>query len=285
MSAGKTNYFCGLFALSLAFVEFGNCLEWKKDGDGLQSAPLEVPQKGKTGFRRVPPAESGIGFSNQLDNERSIRNRNLLSGSGVAAGDFDGDGWCDLYFCGLDNGNKLYRNKGNWTFEDITERAGVACVGQDSTAAAFADVDGDADLDLLVNALGNGTRLFRNDGTFRFVEITRESGLASTAGSMSMTLADIDTDGDLDLYVANFHPTTIKDRPNTTIRVNLVNGLPVVSSVNGVSTDEPHLKGRYEISPRRRWTGAWPPALRTSTRTGSLIFTFATISSRRIASG
>ena len=251
MSAGKTNYSCGLFALSLAFVQFGNCLEWKKDGDGLQSAPLEVPQKGKTGFRRVPPAESGIGFSNQLDNERSIRNRNLLSGSGVAAGDFDGDGWCDLYFCGLDNGNKLYRNKGNWTFEDITERAGVACVGQDSTAAAFADVDGDADLDLLANALGNGTRLFRNDGTFRFVEITRESGLASTAGSMSMTLADIDTDGDLDLYVANFHPTTIKDRPNTKIRVNLINGLPVVSSVNGVSTDEPHLMGRYEISQSR----------------------------------
>ena len=128
---------------------------------------------------------------------------------------------------------------------------GVVCVGQDSTAAGFADVDGDGDLDLLVNALGMGTRLFRNDGGFKLVEITKRSGLASAAGSMSMTLADIDGDGDLDLYVANFHPTTIKDRPNTKIRVNLVNDRPVVQSVNGVSVDEPKLKGRYEISQSR----------------------------------
>ena len=120
MSAVKTNSFRSLIALSLALVVSGNCLEWQQDGAGLQSAPLEVPQKGKTGFRRVPPVESGIGFANQLDNERSIRNRNLLSGSGVAAGYIDGDGWCDLYFCGLDTGNKRYRNTGNWTLEDIT---------------------------------------------------------------------------------------------------------------------------------------------------------------------
>ena len=241
-------------ALTVTFFFIGvtvRGLEWKRNGAEWMSAPLQVSQDGKAGFKRRSSAVTRIDFKNLLDNKRSIRNRNLLSGSGVAAGDFDGDGWCDIYFCGLDNANKLYRNLGGWEFEDVTERTGVGCVGQDSTAAAFADVDGDGSLDLLVNALGGGTRLFRNDGNFKFVEITKQSGLASIAGSMSMTLADIDIDGDLDLYVANFHPTTIKDRPNTKIRVSLVDGQGVVTSVNGVSTDEAHLKGRYEISQSR----------------------------------
>ena len=247
----KTRFLVVLIVICIAGDQTIRGLEWKEDDGGLASAPLVVSQKGKAGFRRLLSPKTGIEFKNLLGNERSIRNRNLLSGSGVAAGDFDGDGWCDLYFCGLDNGNRLYRNLGDWKFEDVTEKTGVACAGQDSTAAGFADVDGDGDLDLLVNALGSGTRLFRNDGNFKLVEITKGCGLASTAGSMSMTLADIDGDGDLDLYVANVHPTASKDRPNTKIRVNLVNGRPVVQSVNGVPIDEPKLKGRYEISQSR----------------------------------
>ena len=164
MSASNTKYLVVLIVICFAGDQTIRCLEWKADDSGVASAPLSVPKKGKPGFRRLLSPKTGIEFKNLLDNERSIRNRNLLSGSGVAAGDFDGDGWCDLYFCGLDNGNRLYRNLGGWKFEDITEMTGVACVGQDSTAAGFADVDGDGDLDLLVNALGRGTRLFRNDG-------------------------------------------------------------------------------------------------------------------------
>jgi hypothetical protein len=88
----------------------------------------------------------------------------------------------------------------------------VACPGQHSTGAVFADIDGDGDLDLLVNSIGGGTRLFRNDGHGHFEEIT-DTRLVRRFGSTSMALADIDGDGDLDLFVANYRTDTYKDSP------------------------------------------------------------------------
>ena len=250
----KTNcfVFCRLLLLILLFegIIFVRAEKIIKS-DLWSSVKLQFNQKGSSGFKRLESSLTNINFNNLLNNDRSIRNRNLLSGSGVAAGDIDNDGLCDLYFCGLENGNKLYRNLGGWKFSDITGISKVSCLGQDSTAAAFADIDGDGDLDLLVNALGGGTRLFRNDNNLQFTETTNKSGLKSNAGSMSMTLADIENDGDLDIYVTNFHPTTIKDSPNTRIRVRMVNDKPRVISVNGVSTSNPNLKGRFEISKNR----------------------------------
>ena len=196
------------------------------------------------------PAETGIQFTNQIADIRAITNRNLLSGSGVALGDMDNDGLCDVYFCGLDNDNVLYRNRGSWKFEDVTKGAGVACPTQDSTGAVFADVDGDRDLDLLVTALATGARLFVNDGKGAFTEKTAEAGLQSQAGSMSMALADIEGDGDLDLYVVNYRPTTLKDLPNVQFRVEYVRGKPVITQMNGVPTTRPDLTNRFVLSPQ-----------------------------------
>ena len=152
----------------------------------------------------------------------------MEDGSGVALGDVDGDGLCDVYLTGMESDNRLYRNLGGWKFTDITARAGVACEGQHSTGAVLADVDGDGDLDLLVNAIGRGTRLFINqgDGTFRE---RKDSGLQQQGGSHSLALADADGDGDLDLYVTNYRTTTWQDRPvGETRDVKIVNGKPVV---------------------------------------------------------
>ncbi|HUS34680.1 MAG TPA: VCBS repeat-containing protein [Verrucomicrobiae bacterium] len=222
--------------------------EWQS-GSGFRSRRLSLPSSGKTGFAKIAARDSGVLFTNVLSDDRSIANRNLLSGSGVAAGDVDGDGLCDLYFCGLDNPNVLFRNLGEWKFTDVTAQSGVACAGQDSTGAAFADVDGDGDLDLLVNALGNGTRLFLNDGKGHFSETTDQSGLRSKSGSMSLALADVDGDGDLDLYVANFRPTTIKDNPSTKFSMQVVDGGAVVAAVDGRPATAPDLTNRFATAP------------------------------------
>jgi hypothetical protein len=223
-------------------------LRWQTQS-GARVAPLPIPATGKVGFNLVSPGASGVVFTNALSDERSLGNRNLLSGAGVAAGDVDGDGLCDVYFCGLDSANILYRNLGEWKFENITTRAGVACGGQDSTGAAFADTDGDGDLDLLVNSLGGGTRVFQNDGQGWFREITAQSGMQTNTGSMSMSLADADGDGDLDLFVSNYRPTTIRDRATTKFQVQTVDGRPVIVSVDGRSTTAPDLTNRFTLSP------------------------------------
>jgi enediyne biosynthesis protein E4 len=189
-----------------------------KVGDGFREAPLTVPSQGKDGFTLVDPASTGVRFINILSDTAAAENQIRLNGSGVALGDVDGDGWCDIYFCGLENANALYRNLGNWRFEDVTAAAGVACHGQFSMGAAFADVDGDEDLDLLVTALGGGTRLFLNNGTGQFAE-AMDCGLIRRFGASSLALADVDGNGTLDLYVANNRTTTVRDTGVNVLRV------------------------------------------------------------------
>ncbi|MBI2948736.1 MAG: VCBS repeat-containing protein [Verrucomicrobia bacterium] len=178
-------------------------------GEGFRSSPLAVRPSGKIGFTLLNPAETGVAFTNVLTDAKAAENQIRLNGSGVALGDIDGDGQCDIYLCRLEGPNALYRNLGNWKFEDVTAPTGVSCGDQYSTGAAFADVDGDGDLDLLVNGISVGTRLFVNDGKGKFTEAT-DSGLIRQFGPTTVALADIDGDDDLDLYVANYRTTTIR---------------------------------------------------------------------------
>ena len=198
----------------LAAAVCGGCgpgaLDWVEE-DGYRWAELRVSGEDEPGFERLDSSETGISFENVVTEEQYIANSHYLNGSGVAAGDVDGDGRVDLYFAGMDGPNQLYRNLGGWRFEDIAEEAGVAAVDRFSTGAVFADVDGDGDVDLLVNALGGPNALYLNDGTGHFTDGTEEAGLSSTLGSMSMALADIDGDGDLDLYVVNNKVATVQD--------------------------------------------------------------------------
>ena len=219
-------------------------LRWEAMPGG-RSAPLPNPNDAPPYLRLLSSAATGILFTNSLAQDRYTTNQILLNGSGVAAGDVDGDDWCDLYFCGLDGRNALYRNLGNWKFEDITQQAGVACEGLDSTGAMFADLDGDSDLDLVVNSVAGGTHIFTNDGKGRFKPHTI---LNLGRGGMSLAAADVEGDGDLDLYLCNYRPTTLRDQPGTKFRVRMVAGHPVVALVNGRSVDHPDLRGRFTLN-------------------------------------
>ena len=174
--------------------------------------PLAVQPTGNPGFTSLPTAQTGIAFTNYLSDATVSTNRLTEIGSGVALGDVDGDGWVDIYLCRISGGNALYRNLGQWRFEEITQTSGTGCPNQFSTGSALADMDGDGDLDLLVNSLGGGTRLFLNDGRAHFTEKT-DSGLAREFGATSLALADVDGDGDLDLYVTNYRSDTFQDHP------------------------------------------------------------------------
>src|SRR5439155_5167398 len=126
-------------------------LNWES-GKGFRSAPLGVAPTGRVGFTLLSNAELGIHFTNTLSEERVIERQNLMNGAGLAAGDFDGDGLCDLYFCNKQGTNALLRNLGNWRFENVTATAGVGCSDQTSQGAVFADINGDGHLDLLVTS-------------------------------------------------------------------------------------------------------------------------------------
>lgn len=189
-------------------------LQWQSKAGFRRVAVSPGPGAGPVpgpGFALKPPTLTGLGFTNHLSDAAVARNRLLELGSGVALGDVDGDGRVDVYFCRLEGDNVLYRNLGDWRFEDITARAGVACPDQYSTGCNFADLDGDGDLDLLVNSLGGGTRAFRNDGRGNFTE--SEMGFLRNTGATSMALADVDGDGDLDVYVTHYRTDTFHDPP------------------------------------------------------------------------
>jgi len=216
---------------------------------GVTAIPLKVAAGEPPGFELLPPARVGITFTNALAQERYVTNQIYLNGAGLAAGDVDGDGRPDLFLSGIDNDCALYRNLGDWRFEDITASAGAALPGIAASGCVMADVDGDRDLDLIVNSVAQGTFLLLNDGHAHFH--SAGAPLNYLRAGMTATLADIDGDGDLDLYVSNYRTTTLRDMPNTRFRLNNVNGRLVVLEVNGRPTTEADLVGRFTAT----WDG------------------------------
>ena len=170
----------------------------------------EVPEK--VLFERLDEGLTGISFSNDLaytEDFNPYTYRNFYNGGGVALGDINNDGLIDIYFTGNIKDNKLYLNKGNFQFEDITEQAGVACANVWSSGATFADINGDGLLDLYVCKAGKpgGERryneLFINNGDLTFTEMSKNYGLDVTGLSIQAAFFDYDKDGDLDCYLLN----------------------------------------------------------------------------------
>ena len=168
-------------------------------------------------FELLPPGSTGVTFANRLPEDTGFNIINYLyyyNGGGVAAGDIDGDGLPDLYFTANLGPNRLYRNLGNYRFEDITERAGVADAEGWKTGVTMADVNGDGRLDLYVSAVSylgmhGHNVLYLNNGDGTFTDRAGQLGLEHTGSSTQAVFFDYDGDGDLDMYLLN-HVTHIE---------------------------------------------------------------------------
>ena len=168
--------------------------------------------KQQTLFTLLPSDSTGIDFINQIENKKQFnifKYRNFYNGGGVALGDINNDGLTDIYLTGNMVSNKLYLNKGNFKFEDITEKSGTEGNKPWSTGVVMADINNDGLLDIYVSNAGNmegnnhDNDLYINNGDLTFTEKAAEYNLAKTGFSTHATFFDYDKDGDLDAYILN----------------------------------------------------------------------------------
>ena len=163
-------------------------------------------------FTNLDKEHTGINFQNTLFEDGPLNVANYIyfyNGGGVAIGDINNDGLQDILFTGNMVRNRLYLNKGNFQFEDITEKAGVAQKQGWCTGATMADVNGDGKLDIYICRSADGNPemrknlLYINNGDLTFTEKAEEYGLADPGFSTQASFFDYDKDGDLDCYVIN----------------------------------------------------------------------------------
>ena len=198
--------FCISFTFFTAIIFFVSCGQQQK----------------KTLFTQLQSNESGIHFSNEIfdnDTSYSFINEFGYMGGGIGIGDFNSDGLKDIYFSGNQVSSRLYINKGNNRFDDITEKAGVG-TNVWATGVSIVDVNSDGYDDIYVCVFGKDlvhrekNLLFINQHDLTFKEQAEEYGLANTDYSTQAVFFDYDKDGDLDMYLANY---LLSDRNANTI--------------------------------------------------------------------
>ena len=163
-------------------------------------------------FSRLDKADTHIDFSNKLfedDQMNALNYSYFYNGGGVSVGDINNDGLTDIFFTGNMVKNRLYLNKGNFEFENITDKSGVANKQGWCTGSTMVDINGDGKLDIYIcrSADGDPARrknlLFINNGDLTFTEKAEEYGLANEGYSTQASFFDYDKDGDLDMFLIN----------------------------------------------------------------------------------
>jgi enediyne biosynthesis protein E4 len=208
-------------------------------------------------FTEVTSDWSGINFKNTLTFDQKFNiytYRNFYNGGGVALGDINNDGLIDIFFTANQGANRLYLNKGNLKFEDITEKAGIAGTRAWSTGVSMVDINGDGWLDIYVCNSGDvegdnkENELFINNGDLTFTERAREYGVDDSGFSTHAVFFDYDGDGDLDLYILNNSYQSIGSfnlRKNERPKRDSLGGDKLLRNDNGVFSDVSSEAGIY----------------------------------------
>ena len=187
----------------------------------------------------------GVDFINTIQNSEDFNifnYRNFYNGGGVAIGDINNDGLPDVFLCSNMGSNKLYLNKGNWEFEDISDKAGIQEESKWSTGVVMVDINSDGLLDIYVcnagfqEAISQENALFINNGDLSFTESASDYSLNENGYTTHAAFFDFDRDGDLDVYLLN----------NSFIPVNTLN----YSNKRNLRAEDWDVKDFFE-----RWRG------------------------------
>jgi enediyne biosynthesis protein E4 len=164
-------------------------------------------------FQLQDSTKTGINFTNRVENTPEFNifsYRNFYNGGGVGTGDINNDGLADVFFTSNQGSNKLYLNKGEFKFEDISSKAGIEEKGKWNTGVVMVDINGDGWLDMYVCNAGydkwknkDYNKLFINNHNNTFTEKAKEYGLDETGYTTHAAFFDYDKDGDLDCYILN----------------------------------------------------------------------------------
>ena len=214
-------------------------------------------QNDTTLFTLLDARYTKVDFSNTLEYNRDFNiytYRNFYNGGGVALGDINQDGLLDVYFSANMGPNRLFLNRGDFQFEDVTDKAGVAGTKAWSTGVTMADVNADGWVDIYVCNSGDmegdnkQNELFINQQDGTFAEMAEEFGLADRGYSTHGAFFDYDRDGDLDMYLLNNSYQAIGSfnlRKNARPVRDSVGGDKLMRNDNGVFTDVSEEAGIY----------------------------------------
>src|ERR1700759_715681 len=215
---------------------------------------LIISCKKPTLFEQIPSSHSGVKFDNNIvenDTINPLDKLNIYNGGGVGMGDFNGDGLQDIYFIGNAVSNRLYINKGDMKFDDVTDEAGVGGKGGWGRGVAVVDINNDGWPDIYVcntlldDSVKRRNLLYINQGPDKngvplFKEMAKEYGLNISVHSTMASFFDYDNDGDLDMYLT----------------VN------AAQSTDNTSTFRPIIKDGSKSSTGRLYRNDWDPVLK-----------------------
>ena len=214
----------------------------------VEVANLNVNSSIKAGFEFLENKATDLRFKNTVKLSSAANNQILLNGSGVTASDYNKDGFCDIYFAGIEEENKLYVNLGNFRFRNATPEA-LKCTDLMSTSVVFADINNDTWPDLLVGTIQSGIKIFLNNKKGDFITSNDSPAIDPESAVFGLALTDLQNDGDLDIYVSTYRNYSLRSNINLNFETVFKEGKQVIVYAIDTTTGKKITGDRFHINP------------------------------------